>query len=57
MARTSDCCVQKDSFSATCICRGAVDVEVTRPTVLVSSVAFGPAKLGVFGKLNTSHRN
>jgi hypothetical protein len=36
------------SFNATCICRGAVDVLVTRPTVAVSSVEDGAAKLGVF---------
>src|SRR5215471_15189771 len=48
---------QNVSFSAACICLGAVDVAVTRPTVLVSRVAFGAAKLGVFGRLNTSHRN
>ena len=49
--------VSEGNLQATCICRGAVAVLVTRPTVAVSSVELGAAKLGVFGRLNTSQRN
>src|SRR5262245_40181941 len=48
---------QKLYFNANCICRGVLNVLVTRPPEPVSIAVFGIAKLGVFVRLKASARN